>query len=91
MTESSPVPPFPDGDLPEGAKWVLRTSPSPRQHMSYWFVGTVVASLIPFLPDIVHWVDGSYTFCNHTRRHSKAHMKSSVNYETATVESPTAA
>ncbi|TPG36937.1 hypothetical protein EAH80_03355 [Mycobacterium hodleri] len=26
--------------------------------MSYWFVGAVVASLIPFLPDIVHWVDG---------------------------------
>lgn len=58
MTETNPIRAFPDGDLPKGGTWVLRTPPSPRQHMSYWFVGAVVASLIPFLPDIVHWVDG---------------------------------
>jgi hypothetical protein len=44
--------------LPPGAKLVVVTPPSPRQHVGYWFAGAVVAALIPFLAIIVHWVDG---------------------------------
>jgi hypothetical protein len=56
MTETGPGSTFPDP--PPGGRWVLREKITPRQRMGYWFGGTIIASLIPFLPIIIHWIDG---------------------------------
>jgi hypothetical protein len=44
--------------LPPGTRLVKVRRATPLQHVGFWFLGVVVASLIPFLPVLVSWVDG---------------------------------
>lgn len=39
---------------------VLTLSPSPREHVTMWLLGVVVASLVPFLFLIFHRIDGDH-------------------------------